>query len=43
MIVAGAVAVLVVGVSLVYFMGRSTAKKLSEPWCPPGCVPAGRR
>jgi hypothetical protein len=42
MIVAGAVAVLVVGVSLAYFMGRSTARKLAEPWCPPGCRPVGR-
>jgi hypothetical protein len=41
-IVVGAVAVLVVGVSLAYFMGRSTARKLAEPWCPPGCKPAGR-
>jgi hypothetical protein len=42
-IAAGAVAVLVVGVSLAYFMGRSTARRLSQPWCPPGCKPANDR
>ena len=42
-IVVGAVAVLVVGVSLAYFVGRSTARRLSQPWCPPGCKPADQR
>lgn len=29
----------VVAVGIAYFVGRSTAKRLSEPWCPPGCSP----
>lgn len=38
-IIAAAVGVAVVGMSVAYFLGRSTAKRLAEPWCPPGCVP----
>ncbi len=37
-----AIGAVVVGMSVAYLVGRSTAKRLAEPWCPPGCQPLKR-
>jgi hypothetical protein len=37
-VIIGAVAVVAV-IGIAYFIGRSTAKQMSQPWCPPGCRP----
>ena len=31
--------VVVVAVGLAYFAGSARARRVSQPWCPPGCKP----
>jgi hypothetical protein len=32
--------VVVLAIGLAYFAGSARARRVSEPWCPPGCRPA---
>ena len=33
--------VVILAIGLAYFAGSARARRASQPWCPPGCKPAG--